>query len=299
MFKPSAPVPLENVVLEYSDVERRPDFSKASKDAFDKVEAQVEEDIASGKLVNRKNLHLDRFVCDGNKLVIVASYARHASYVTYRNLLYKQAIPLQPGFNLFSTIIPTITNDGWQVFGFRTGNHLSGRYLSPAGFCDFDTSPCPNYFAVHTAEETREELGVFRPGRSHFVGISFDDSHSFLSCAVVHTALVHSREYVERMWTASGNKEHDHLIYLKDDVAEFALFMCKKLEAIVNPEKEIFISNGKVNTSGSKKPIDYNLIDNGISAWILDVFARHGAEKGSFLVKELIASGNKIIFGMP
>ena len=195
--------------------------------------------------------------------------AEFRDYFALRNLLYQN----RDDKRLFQQFVPLSmiavleTADHYLVIGHRGGNHLSHRYLFPAGFLPYHGDITPAYFRNICREEFLEEIGINFDDVS-YIGLTGDTRDSFLDVCIFYGKTSLSRTQIQQAWETNGAKdEHSHLIYIPSFSESVLEFLSGNFTGEVNPFMNIHFKKG-ICISGPQEILgkSYQQIENGVGA---------------------------------
>ncbi|MEK6839711.1 MAG: hypothetical protein AABX72_02115, partial [Nanoarchaeota archaeon] len=212
---------------------------------------------------------LDSFCSSGKRTFSLGS-VEFKDYFALRNLLYrtKEDGRLLRQFVPLSMTATLETADHFLVLGHRKGNHLSDRYLPPAGFLQYCSNITSDYFRQKCAEEFSEELGIDFNDVS-YIGLTGDTRDSFLDTCTFYGQTSLTRAEVQKAWESRGAKdEHSHLIYIPSSLEAISAFLHGTFTGEVNPSMNIHFENG-ICISGPREILGkrYQQIENGVGAY--------------------------------
>lgn len=171
------------------------------------------------------------------------------------------------------------TSDSMFPMGHRSTNHMSGRYLPPAGFTNHSGLVDEGYFAHLAIQEIKEELGIVtNPGDVRYVGLtSGDDSRN--TTVTLHVKLKENMETVQGEFAALNHRlrsggerdkvEHEHLIFVPNDLDSMAGFLSGRYTGVLNPMQGIEFREG-LCVRGPEEILGrrYEQIGNGIAGFL-------------------------------
>ncbi len=221
---------------------------------------------------NSPMLAIDRFYIENEKRNFQLQRAEFRDYFALKHLIYENCTDkdLFQQFMLLSSINILETSDNYLVLGFREGEHLSGKYLPPAGFLPCPQAITPDYFAEKCREEFKEEVGIIYDDEVTYIGLTADTRDSFLAVGVFYGKTPQTHEEVHNAWDKSGARdEHSHLIYLPAATYHISTFIEGMGSGDLNLFDDIFFVGGTC-ISGPPEILGkkYQQIENGIGALI-------------------------------
>lgn len=199
------------------------------------------------------------------------------------------------------------TLDGLLVLGHRKTPHMGGRYLFPAGFADHpeNRQVDEDFFTMVTIDEFSEEIGVrIKPQDVRYVGLTSGDDSKNITI-VTYAKLPVSAKDVEssfmennrRLLMEKGKIEHEHLLYLPNDLEQVTKFLLGRYTGVLNEYAGLCFENG-VCTKGPEEvngePFrgrGYLQIGNGISAILALMKGRLSDSRYNDLVSAVEESG--------
>ncbi|MDO8555672.1 MAG: hypothetical protein Q7R96_00685 [Nanoarchaeota archaeon] len=267
-------------------------------------------DLIEKRKINDNAVLVIRSFNDNN---LDLAFSTFGEYKTYKELVMAGKTVLDPSFDLCSLIIETITNDDHLVLGYRQGEHLSARYLAPAGFTNFDSknvlktsSGVQGYLEQKVAKELGEEVGL-RLSHWHdpfddsiqVTGLGADTKDSFLTVLNLTTFVELDKEDTQLAWEQAGNEgEHPHLIYLPNNPKVIADFVRGTFTGNVGTAKKPIVYREGVCTEGPDyiKGKPYQLIENGIAGMLLAVRYHFGEDDYQEVLDAYQSTGKKVLF---
>jgi len=200
-----------------------------------------------------------------------------------------------------SMITITETADDHLVFGYRSGDHLANRYLSPSGFYTYQDVPDAEFLRSITFEKVAESLGrkCFSPVM--YLGLSHDDRDSFLFVHVLYQKLPYTSEQVYAGWMKKPveQRKHDHLLFVSSELKPLMDYVFHTGEHTFNyfSEPDVRFKNRKM-ISGPKEHLgkEYDHIENGVGALLLYIAHRYGPASTRSLCRDVVAQ--RIVSGI-
>ncbi|HLD12125.1 MAG TPA: hypothetical protein VJB87_00860 [Candidatus Nanoarchaeia archaeon] len=301
-------ITLEDMTFHFTGEHVSPDYKDVNPLRVAQEHAKTAALIKEKRIADNPVLTLLSF--DGHNIYLGQS--TFGEYRTYRELVLAGDSPLQPSFDLCSLIIELVTADGQLVLGYRHGDHLSGRYLAPAGFNNFDATKdnlstdraVKGYFERKVAKELGEEVGLrvgdWWNGSEHpikMTGFGTDTRDSFLTVLNFSVRTKLTSEEVQDAWHQAGSHdEHPHIIFIPNVAESITCFLGGKYTGTVNSCRNISYSKGVCRTGPNHLVgSSYELIENGVAGMLLGVNHHFGREMFTSVLGECRKSGREIV----
>ncbi len=260
------------------------------------------EKVREGKILGTAQI-----VEQGEQLVFTTNAFSFSDYFALRHFasgLVAKGEPVDDRLiaaqSALSMIVLVETADKHLVIGYRSGDHLANRYLSPAGFYDYQDVPDKEFIRSKVFEKVKLSLGTSSFVPVNYLGLSHDNRDSFLFVQVLYQTIPFTSAEVYNNWQRiPGEKKHEHLLFVNTELKPLIDFIFHQGEHTLNPYHDPSIRfKQKKMIEGPEKHVghEYDHIENGIGSLLLYLNHKYGSAAATSLCNDIVSQ--KLVSGI-